>query len=237
MAKKKLSQYNDLATFENVTQPDIKELEEGYSLKGKWARDYFKNEYPIVLELGCGKGEYTVNLAKAFPQKNFIGVDIKGARLWTGSVQTQELSLSNVAFLRLDISFITKVFGPGEVSEIWIPFPDPQPKNRQAKKRLTNPRFLKMYGNLLEDDGLIHLKTDNLPFHDYTLEIIEQEGHELQLCTNDLYHSGFTNPLLSIKTHYEKKFLKQGLPITYLKFKPLSLKDSKDGRNFLSEKE
>ncbi len=220
MAKRKLSQYDDLATFENVIQPNLDELKEDYSLKGKWAKEYFNNDYPIILELGCGKGEYTVSLAEKFPQNNFIGIDRKGARLWTGSINAQELSLTNAAFLRFDISFISKVFGPGEIAEIWVTFPDPQPKKRQIKKRLTNPQFLRMYHVLLENGGLMHLKTDNLPFYDYTLEIIKGEGHELLMCTQDLYHSELTDPsLLSIKTHYEKMFLEQGIPITYLKFR------------------
>ena len=219
MAKRKLSQYADLATFENVIQPNLDELKEDYSLKGKWAKEYFNNYYPIILELGCGKGEYTVSLAEKYPQHNFIGIDRKGARLWTGSVNAQRNSLKNVTFMRFDISFISKVFGSGEIAEIWITFPDPQPKKRQIKKRLTNPYFLRMYNGLLEDGGVMHLKTDNLAFHDYTLEILQGEEHEVLECTQDLYHSGLEDPLLSIKTHYEKLFLEQGIPITYLKFR------------------
>jgi len=220
LAKRKLSQYSDLIAFDNVIQPKIEEIGKGYFLKGKWAEEHFQNNNPIVLELGCGKGEYTVNLAKNFPQKNFIGIDIKGARLWTGCTQARDYNLDNVVFLRLDISFIDRVFDFREISEIWITFPDPQPKNRQIKKRLTNPRFLRMYDILLKDSGFIHLKTDSILLYNYTLKIIEQEGCELQTCTDDLYNSSVLNQLLSIKTHYEEKFLKQGMPITYLKFRP-----------------
>ena len=218
MPKQKLRRYAELLTFKNVFEPSFNEIKNGYTLKGKWASSHFNNDHPIVLELGCGKGEYTVNLAKQFPDKNFIGIDIKGDRMWRGSKSASEEQLHNVVFIRLDIANTDLVFDTDEISEIWITFPDPQPKNRQAKKRLTNPLFLQKYKRFLLKDGIIHLKTDNVPLFEYTLEVIEREGHQLLKSTNDLYSIEKSNGVFEIKTFYEKKFLAAGLPICYLKF-------------------
>ena len=217
MAKNKLKKYKEGAQLSNVVQPLFQELEQDYILKGSWARKYFKNNRPIVLELGCGKGEYALHLAQKHPQINFIGLDIKGARLWAGGNAAMEQKLPNVAFVRADISRIGSLFGHNEVSEIWITFPDPQPKKKQIKKRLTNPGFLRRYQQFLKEGGLIHLKTDNSGFFNYTLEIVEQTGCRLLKSTHDLYAEE-VDETLAIKTYYETKFLTLGSPICYLQF-------------------
>ena len=218
MAKKKLERFAELATFNNVLQPALNEVEEGYSLKGKWAGDFFRNKNPIVLELGCGKGEYTIGLAERNPGKNFIGIDIKGSRIWRGSKTAIEKDLQNVAFLRTYIDKISFLFDKDEVSEIWITFPDPQPKKNRMKKRLTSPRFLEMYKNILQTGGSVHLKTDNVPLFDYTLEIIVDYKCKLKRMTHDLYNSDNINDILSIRTFYEQMFLAEGSVICYLEF-------------------
>ena len=219
MAKRKLQQYAEVNTFSNVVQPAYDLIQKGHALKGKWSQDHFNNDHPIVLELGCGKGEYTINLAERTPGKNFIGVDRKGARIWTGSKYALENSLNNVAFLRIDVRALELLFDPGEVDEIWITFPDPQPKKWQAKRRLTHPRFIDQYTKLLKPGGHIHLKTDNLDFHNYTLAVLEDMKCEILNQTNDLYTAEGPEEATLVQTYYEKKFLKEGLPITYLKFK------------------
>ena len=189
-----------------------------HPLKGKWRTDFFKNENPIVLELGCGRGEYTVNLAEKFPEKNFIGIDWKGARLWRGAKTVQENKMTNVAFLRIMIQNILNHFAKDEVSEIWITFPDPQPQSTRERKRLTAPRFLDQYKQILSGGGIIHLKTDNKPFYEYTLGIIQENNYKKIYATDDLYHSDAGDEILGIKTTYEKIFLEQGSKICYLKF-------------------
>ena len=174
MTKNKLKKYSEVAEFSNVIQPSFDDLKKEFSLKGSWSVKYFKNNNPLILELGCGKGEYTIHLAEKNPNCNFIGLDIKGARLWAGGQIALEKELPNVAFIRTDISRIDKLFAEGEVNEIWITFPDPQPKKKQIKKRLTNPRFLYKYNGFLKKGGLIHLKTDNVDFFDYSLEVIDE---------------------------------------------------------------
>ena len=218
MAKKKLQRYAELATFDNVLQPALDEIEGGFYLKGKWAGEYFKNDNPIVLELGCGKGEYTISLAAKHSDKNFIGIDIKGARIWKGSRTALENNMKNVVFIRMSINKIGSFFGEDEVSEIWLTFPDPQLGNSRIKKRLTSPGFLKMYETTMQKGGIIHLKTDNIPFFDYTLEMIKENNYKLIWATRDLYDSGKANEIHSIRTFYEQKFLDEGLPICYLKF-------------------
>ena len=203
----------------HVVQPDTYELKEDIKLKGKWNSDFFKNDHPIVLELGCGKGEYSVALAERYPEKNFIGIDIKGNRMWVGASNSHNKELKNIAFLRIRIENIIKCFDENEVSEIWITFPDPQIKRRRTNKRLTHPEFLKRYTHFLKEDGIINLKTDSAFLYGFTLGIIEGEGHELLDCTNDLYGVHQLRENMDIKTHYEKLFLDKGTPITYTKFR------------------
>lgn len=218
MAKRKLRQYAEVNSFSNVVQPDYELIQRGHDLKGNWAKDHFQNNHPIVLELGCGKGEYTVNLAEKYPNKNFIGIDRKGARIWTGSKYALEYGLTNVAFLRVDVRVLHLLFEPGEVDEIWITFPDPQPKQSQIKRRLTNPKFLERYKRVLSSGGCVHLKTDNLLFHKYTVKVLEEMNYAILERTQDLYREDGFEEASSIQTFYEKKFLDEGLPITYLKF-------------------
>lgn len=191
----------------------------GFSLKGKWHQGYFKNENPITVELGCGKGEYTVGLSKMYPERNFIGIDIKGARMWRGCKTVAEEGLKNVAFIRTKIELVEHFFNPGEVDEVWLTFPDPRPKRIERKKRLSSPEFLKRYSGLLKEGGIIHLKTDNRKLFDYTLEVIKETGQELMYSTTDLYESGYTGPASAFRTFYEQMFLKENIKINYLQFK------------------
>lgn len=213
MGKDKLRRFAEIATFYNVV-----ELEAGQPFKGSWSAKLFKNDQPLILELACGKGEYTVNLARLFPEKNFIGIDYKGNRIWRGAKTALEEGISNVAFLRIQIENILDYFGEGEVGEIWITFPDPQPQISREKKRLTSPRFLEKYKQILKPGGLIHLKTDNDGLHAYTVEKIEELGLKLFARTEDLYASDLVDEVLSIKTYYEKKYLAHEKNINYLKF-------------------
>ena len=213
MGKDKLRRFAEIDTFSNVLQ-----LDAGKELKGQWANNQFKNNKPVVLELACGKGEYTVNLAQMFPDKNFIGVDYKGNRIWRGAKTALEEGVNNVAFLRIQIESILEYFAPEEVDEIWITFPDPQPQVGREKKRLTSPRFLDMYKHIVKQGGFINLKTDNDDLHAYTAEKIGELELILHAKTEDLYHSEFDNEVLSIKTYYEKKYLKNNKNINYLKF-------------------
>jgi len=216
--KNKLQRFAELKTFTNVHEFLFTERKTDFKLKGKWNKEYFKNENPIVLELACGKGEYSIGLAEKYPNKNFIGVDIKGARIWKGSKNAQEKKFRNVAFLRTQIEFMESCFAKDEVSEIWITFPDPQPN--KEKKRLTHPVFLSRYKNILANDSLIHLKTDNIELYEFTLEVIAENKLTLLDSTNDLYESNEPSKegAKEIKTYYEKQFLAQGKKITYLKF-------------------
>lgn len=218
-AKNKLKRFAENLTFPNVFQPTYTEVSTGsIPLKSNWNRDFFNNNNPIVLELGCGKGEYTVNLARRYPDRNFIGIDIKGARFWRGAKTAIEENLKNVAFVRTHIEFIESIFGKDEVSEIWITFPDPQLKERRAKKRLTAPGFLNRYKNLLKPDGIVNLKTDSAELHQYTQEVLETNNHPFIKATADLYNSEFLNEELQIKTAYETVFLREGKKITYICF-------------------
>lgn len=217
MGKNKLKKFADMETFHCVFQYPFAVLkEQGFPLKGKWNEKYFRNSNPIVLELGCGKGEYAVGLGKRFPDKNYIGVDIKGARMWTGAKMVEQDGMANVAFLRTSIELITHFFAPGEVAEIWITFPDPQMKN--ANKRLTSTRFLANYRQILKPDGIIHLKTDSPFLYCYTHELVKLNGFGVDVDTSDLYASGLADDILEMKTHYERQWLERGLTIKYIKF-------------------
>ena len=213
MGKDKLRRFAEVSGFSNVLQ-----LDAGKPFKGTWAAGFFKNSNPVVLELACGKGEYTVNLARMFPDKNFIGIDYKGNRIWRGAKTALEDGVENVGFLRIQIETLLDYFAPGEVDEIWITFPDPQPQISREKKRLTSPRFLDKYKVLLKPGGFVNLKTDNDALHAYTAEKIAETGLSLHVKTEDLYHSEYADEVLSIKTYYEKKYLKDNKNINYLKF-------------------
>ena len=221
MGKNKLKRFRENETFTNVLQPSREEILSGnFLLKGKWASDFFQNENPIVLELGCGKGEYTVNLAQQYPQKNFIGIDIKGARFWRGAKTAQEEKVPNAAFLRCQIELIDMIFASNEVAEIWITFPDPQIKYKRTKHRLTNADFLEKYKKILAPDGLIHLKTDSEFLHGYTLGLLHGLGHEILYANHHIYRNeGAPAEVLAIQTTYEKIYLAQGKPITYIRFR------------------
>ena len=219
MAKNKLKKFAQMKEYPHVIQPTLDELKEGFCLKEKWGKDFFKNDNPLVLELGCGMGEYSVGLAKKYPNKNFLGIDIKGARIWQGATESLEKGMKNVGFLRIRIDWIEMCFAKTEVDEIWITFPDPQLKKRRGTKRLTHPGFLKHYKKILKEDAPIHLKTDSQFLHGFTLGVIADENHILEDATEDLYNSNQQREHMDIKTHYEKIFLKKGLPITYLRFK------------------
>jgi tRNA (guanine-N7-)-methyltransferase len=217
MPKRKLQRFAEMETFPNVIQPAFEEVfNKDFYLKGAWNNKFFKNPNPIILELGCGKGEYTTELARRFPARNFIGVDIKGSRLWKGARIALQENLGNAAFLRTHIEHIGSFFNRNEVDDIWLTFPDPQLKKK--RKRLTSPGFLNTYSRFLKDHGLIHLKTDSHLLYDYTLDLVIKNGLVLRFSTNDLYNSGFDNELLAIKTYYEEQFLNQGLKISYLSF-------------------
>ncbi len=219
MPKKKLIHFAENRTFPNFFQPSYRELHEhGFPYKGRWAPDFFHNGNPIILELGCGKGEYTVGLAQRFPDKNYIGLDIKGARMWRGCKTASAMAMTNVAFIRSRIELIGEFFGPCEVSEIWLPFPDPQPKKPYVKKRLVSPQFLRRYQGILSDDHVIHLKTDNLPLFEYAKEVIEEGGHRLLFVTHDLYRTAENEMAAHIRTFYEEMFLKDGITINYMRF-------------------
>jgi len=213
VGKDKLRRFAEVSTFSNVVQ-----LDAGKPFKGKWASEFFKNDNPLVLELACGKGEYTVNLGRIFPQKNFIGIDYKGNRIWRGAKTALEDGVSNVGFLRIQIETILDYFGEAEIDEIWITFPDPQPQISREKKRLTSPRFLEKYKQILKHEAPINLKTDNDNLHAYTSEKIEEFGLKLHVKTEDLYNSEHVDEVLSIKTYYEKKYLQDNKNINYLKF-------------------
>ena len=219
MAKNKLKKFADIKKLSHVLEPSIEELKRNFSLKGKWKKEFFKNNNPLILELACGKGEYSVSLAKKYPNKNFIGIDIKGSRIWTGAKEVLNKNITNVGFLRIRIEFIEYCFSKGEVDEIWIVFPDPHEKEGSISKRLTHSNFLEKYQNILQNNGLIHLKTDNTILYEFTLEMIEKCKHNLKVATTDIYNNQeFYNEELSFKTHYENIFLAQRKKITYIQF-------------------
>ena len=222
MGKGKLAKFADMETYENVFQYPYSVMEHvPFEMKGYWHEQYFHNDHPIVLELGCGKGEYTIGLAQQYPDVNFIGVDIKGARMWTGATQAVNEGLKNVAFLRTNIEIIDRFFAPDEVQEIWLTFSDPQMKN--PRKRLTSTWFLERYRHFLVDGGIIHLKTDSNFLFTYTTCLMEHNQLPLLEKTDDLYHtsqlSTLTSQLLSIQTYYESMWIARGLNIKYMKFR------------------
>jgi tRNA (guanine-N7-)-methyltransferase len=215
MGRTKLQKFKVIGESRNV----VEEGKENYKqLSGTWASGFFGNEHEMVLEIGCGKGDYTVGLANLFPNKNFIGIDIKGARLWKGSTLAEENGLTNVAFLRTLIEEITGHFAENEVSELWVTFPDPRPRLGEEKKRLTSPRFMNMYKQLVKPGGIIHFKTDDLELFDYTLNLLQLNEEKNLVYTHDLYNSDLQHHTLGIQTTYERKFLAQGITIKYLQF-------------------
>ena len=217
MGKNKLKKFSEMETFQNVFQFPFSGLKEkGFPMKGRWREDFFHNDNPIVLELGCGKGEYAVGLAKKFTNMNFIGVDIKGARMWTGAKESVQKGMTNVAFLRTSIELIAEFFAPGEVDEIWITFPDPQMK--KVNKRLTSVRFMNIYRQILKDNGIMHLKTDSPFLYAYTDASVKLNKFNVEVNTDDLYHSGLADDILEIQTFYEKQWLARGLTIKYIKW-------------------
>jgi len=220
LGKDKLKRFEEMKSFDRLFQPTLKDItSRDYYLKGKWASEVFHNENKIILELGCGKGEYTLELAKKFPEKNFIGIDIKGARIWKGSKTSNVEGILNTAFLRTRIEFINSFFGKDEVSEIWLTFPDPQEKERRKKKRLTGSLFLGRYQQFLVDGGIVHLKTDNTNLFTYTLELLKHNDLEVLYQTTDLYNDIEKDDVLGIKTYYENVYLGEGRKINYLKFR------------------
>jgi len=220
VGKDKLARWAELETFKNVFQPEIKfGSESDHHLKGKWKSDFFLNNNPIVLELGCGRGEYTTGLAMHYPGKNFIGVDIKGARMWRGAKTANESGYANTAFIRTRIEFIDRFFARDEVDEIWLTFPDPHPGKQNSNKRLSCPWFLDKYRQFIKDQGIIHLKTDNADLYRYTCRIAEANNLSIIYSTSDLYSGALPDSILEIKTHYERKFLGEGKKINYLSFR------------------
>lgn len=218
MTKKKLIHFEENKTFSHLYQLSFKELKDGFPLKGKWRTEYFKNDHPITLELGCGKGEYTTGLACQFPERNFIGIDVKGARLWRGCKTVQEAGLTNVAFIRTRVDFVEYIFTEGEIDEIWITFPDPQLGRGNEQKRLTSPRFLDRYSRILKNRGKIHLKTDDEALFEYSRETIRQQKLTLLAETYDLYQSPNLQSIPNFTTFYEESHLKDGKTIKYLSF-------------------
>lgn len=220
MAKNKLQKFEELRKLTNTIQPDKSDLlNDRFNLKGFWKKE-FKNNNPIILELGCGKGEYTINLAKKFPANNYVGIDIKGSRIWKGAKYATENELNNVRFLRTQIEFLPYCFSSNEVSEIWITFPDPQTKYRRRKKRLTSFDMFSKYKCVLKEKSLVHLKTDSQFLHGYTLGVLERLNSKIIVSSHDIYNSNLIDKYdyLKIKTFYEKKFLKNNLAITYICF-------------------
>ncbi len=218
MGKGKLEKFADMAAYPHVFEYPYSVADNvPFEMKGEWNKEFFKNDNPIVLELGCGRGEYTVGLGRRFNDKNFIGIDIKGARMWTGATDALKEDLKNVAFLRTNIEIIDRFFGPEEVSEIWLTFSDPQMK--KATKRLTSTYFMERYRRFLKPGGLIHVKTDSQFLFTYTKYMLEENGIVPEFITEDLYHSGLEDDILAIKTYYEQQWLDRGLNIKYIKFR------------------
>lgn len=219
-SKNKLKRFRENETFSNVYQPNRDEvMNDAFDLKGNWNKEVFKNNNPIVLELGCGKGEYSVELARRYPNMNFIGVDIKGSRFWRGAKTAVEENIPNVAFLRTQIELIENCFSTHEVDEIWITFPDPQIKYKRTKHRLTNEEFLARYKNILKEEGIINLKTDSEFMHGYTLGLLHGAGHKVLYANHNVYRNeGAPEVVTAIQTFYESQYLEQNKPITYIKF-------------------
>ena len=217
MSKNKLAKFAELASFNHVVQVSYSQVkDDDHELRGNWCQSFFNNDKPLILELGCGKGEYTVAMAEHFPDKNFVGVDIKGARMWQGSKTAHEKGLKNVGFLRTNIEIINRFFAEGEVSEIWLTFPDPQMKKKG--KRLTATNFLENYRKMLVDNGIIHLKTDSQFQYQYSYELMKENKLKIIANTDDLYNSDLLDDVLSIQTFYEKQWRERGISIKYLAF-------------------
>ena len=218
-SKNKLRRFKENETFPNVIQPIREEVIGNFLHKGKW-HSFFNNDHPIVLELGCGKGEYTLALARKNPFKNFIGIDIKGARFWRGAKTALKENLTNVAFIRTQIELIDHIFAQGEVDEIWITFPDPQIKYKRTKHRMTNKEFLKKYRGVLKEGGILHLKTDSEFMHGYTLGLLHGEGHEILHASHDIYNlRSSPEEVTETQTFYEQQYLEKNKAITYIQFR------------------
>jgi tRNA (guanine-N7-)-methyltransferase len=220
-SKNKLKRFKENETFSNVFQPTREEVVSGnFALKGKWNTDFFNNDNPLILELGCGKGEYSVGLAQRYPDKNFVGIDIKGARFWRGAKTSEETGMKNVAFVRTQIELIEGLFEHDEVDEIWITFPDPQIKYKRTKHRMTNSEFLQLYKKILKPGGIVNLKTDSEFMHGYTLGLLHGEGHEVLYANHDVYkNEGSPSEVTEIQTFYENQYLEINKAITYIRFK------------------
>lgn len=219
MGKNKLQRFAEIAEFDHVLELTDFQDGETEKPKGQWKKGVFENNQPIVAELACGKGEYTIGLATRYPEKNFVGVDIKGARIWKGAKRTLNRELDNVRFLRIYIDHLDEYFGRDEIDEIWITFPDPYPKWSDRNKRLTSAKFLAIYQKVLRKDGIIHFKTDSDSLFKYTLEVLEKEHCTILDLVEDVYSEREEDPLLTIRTYYEKKHLENGKTIKYVKFK------------------
>lgn len=219
MGRKKLKRFEQNKTFPNFFQPSHDEVINGFFLKGKWHQLYFRNQNPITLELGCGKGDYTIALAQRFPEKNFIGIDIKGDRLWVGCKKALDGNLKNVAFLRRHISDIEHLFDKNEVAEIWLTFPDPYPRNRDARRRLTSPEYLLRYEKILQPGAIIHLKTDNQQLFEYTIKVCQEFGCQIVAQSDNIYLDNLPGIVTEIQTHYEKKWIEEGRTIHYVAFR------------------
>ena len=218
-SKNKLKRFHENETFSNVIQPTREEVTSNFSHKGKW-HSFFKNNNPILLELGCGKGEYTIALAQQNPDKNYIGIDIKGARFWRGAKTAIENKIQNVAFIRTQIELIEFIFAENEIDEIWITFPDPQIKYKRTKHRMTNPDFLKKYNRILNENGIVHLKTDSEFMHGYTLGLLYGEGHEIVYANHNIYkNEGAPKEATNTQTFYESQYLEKDKAITYIQFR------------------
>ena len=220
-SKNKLKRFQENDTFQNVFQPTREEVVGGeFALKGKWNSDFFKNNNPIIVELGCGKGEYTVGLAEQNPNKNYIGIDVKGARFWRGAKSATDAGMSNVAFVRTQIELVDFIFAQHEIAEIWITFPDPQIKYKRTKHRMTNSEFLQLYKKILQPNGIVNLKTDSEFMHGYTLGLLHGEGHEVLYANHNIYvNEGSPKEVTEFQTFYEKQYLEKNKAITYIQFK------------------
>ena len=218
MSTGKLQKFADMARYPHVFEYPYSVVDDvPFDMKGRWREAFFGNAHPIVLELGCGRGEYTVGLGRMFPDKNFIGVDIKGARMWTGATQSLQEGMKNVAFLRTNIEIIDRFFAPGEVDEIWLTFSDPQMK--KATKRLTSTWFMERYRKFLKDGGVVHVKTDSRFMFTYTCYMVEKNRLPVLVSTDDLYHAGLADDILGIRTYYEQQWLDRGITIKYIAFR------------------
>lgn len=220
-SKNKLKRFKENETFANVFQPTREEVtSDSFALKGKWNADFFKNDHPLVIELGCGKGEYTIGLAERYPNKNYIGIDIKGARFWRGAKTAVDSRMANVAFVRTQIELIDHIFANHEVDEIWITFPDPQIKYKRTKHRMTNADFLALYQKILKPGGVMNLKTDSEFMHGYTLGLLHGAGHEVLYANHNVYENqGAPEEVTAIQTFYEKQYLEKNKAITYIRFR------------------